>query len=69
MTKENDIWTCLTINKETNEELSFAIWKNGNKMEFTPEEAIITFPKAMNKHRQGLIMYNICEGGRYEADR
>ena len=52
-------WTGLMLNKKTGEELSFFIWKDGNKIEFTPEDARNIFPKAMVQHEQTAMIYLI----------
>jgi len=53
----NNTWTGLSFNKKTGEELSFFIWKDDNKIEFTPEEARELFPAVMFRHEKDIMLY------------
>jgi len=59
MREKSNSWTGLSVNKKTGEGLSFFIWKDGQKMEFTPEEAKKMFPKLMCQHEQGLMFHSV----------
>ncbi|GEM_PF-4313358 len=59
MKKENTTWTGLKCNKKTGEEITFFIWKDGKRMDFSPGEARENFPKLMCKHNRLLMMHNV----------
>lgn len=63
MRQKSNSWTGVSVNKETGEGLSFLIYKDGQKMEFTIEEAKDLFPKQIGKHEQGLMLYSAGEKG------
>jgi len=58
MRNKNCTWTGLSVNFDTGEELTFFIWKDGQKMEFTPDEARENFPKLMRRHEQTIMLYS-----------
>lgn len=59
MKKKSNIWTGLNVNKKTGEAISFFIWKDGKKLEFTPDEARENFPVLMCEHERHIMLYNI----------
>ena len=52
-------WSGLSYNKKTGKEIDFFIWKDGQTMTFTPDEARTSFPELMVKHERGLNLFNI----------
>ncbi len=59
MDKNNSMWTGLSFDKKSGEELSFFVWKDNKKIEFTPDEARKLFPTAMGKHARAVLLYNV----------